>query len=65
MPKMNLGTGVLVLLGFFLILFGIIMKFSGLNLLDPLCSRISSFFAIANTCFLIAIIVDRFDKPAE
>jgi hypothetical protein len=65
MKKMNLATGSMVLLGFIFILFGLVLKMSGLNLLEPLFSRLSSFFAIANTCFLAALIIDRFDKPVE
>lgn len=63
MQKMSLGVGVLVLLGLILILFGVIFKLSGLNLLHPQIKDVSNFFAIANTCLLLAIIVDKFDRP--
>ncbi|MFQ5952867.1 MAG: hypothetical protein ACE5JK_05635 [Candidatus Omnitrophota bacterium] len=65
MYKMSLATGSLVLLGFFLIMFGVILKFSGLNLLEPLFYNIGGYFAMANTCFLIALVVEKFDKPSE
>ena len=58
---MSLGVGVLVLLGLILILFGVIFKLSGLNLLHPQIKDVSNFFVIANTCLLLAIIVDKFD----
>ncbi|MFC1548754.1 hypothetical protein ACFL5E_02200 [Candidatus Omnitrophota bacterium] len=61
MQKMSLGVGVLVLLGLILILFGVIFKLSGLNLLHPQIKDVSNFFVIANTCLLLAIIVDKFD----
>jgi hypothetical protein len=64
MKKMSTGTGTLLLVGFFFILFGIILKFSGLNLLEPVVYQITSYFTVANTCFLVALIVHLFDKPS-
>jgi hypothetical protein len=65
MRKMNVATGSLVLLGFFMIMFGMILKMAGLNLLEPIFYNFSGYFSMANTCFLIALVVDRFDKPQE
>ncbi len=65
MEKMSLGVGVLVLLGLLLILFGVIFKMSGMNLMHPQIKEVSNFFVIANTCLLLALIVARFDKPTE
>ena len=62
MPKMSVAVGSLVLLGFFMIMFGLILKMSGLNLLEPVFSSIGGYFSMANTCFLVALVVDRFDK---
>jgi hypothetical protein len=60
--KMSLGVGVLVLLGLILILFGVIFKLSGLNLLEPQIKEVTNFFIVANTCLLLALIVAKFDK---
>jgi len=65
MHKMNLAVGSLVLLGFFMIMFGMILKMSGLNLLEPVFYSIGGYFSMANTCFLIALVVDRFDKSGN
>ncbi|MGB2600389.1 MAG: hypothetical protein WBD00_00370 [Candidatus Omnitrophota bacterium] len=60
--KMSLGVGVLVLLGLILILFGVVFKLSGLNLLEPQIKEVTNFFIVANTCLLLALIVAKFDK---
>ncbi|MGB2598949.1 MAG: hypothetical protein WBB86_04120 [Candidatus Omnitrophota bacterium] len=62
MPKMGLATGSLVLLGLFMVMFGIILKLSGMNLMEPIFNSIGGYFSMANTCFLVALVVDRFDK---
>ena len=59
---MSLATGALVLLGFMFALIGLGSKFAGLSLLSPYFSSSFGYFIAANTCFLTAIIVDRFDK---
>lgn len=64
MRNMNLGEGLLVLLGFLLILNALVFKISGLNLL-PMIKNISSFFIAANTCFLVACISAVFGKSGE
>ncbi|MBD3426484.1 MAG: hypothetical protein GF409_04575 [Candidatus Omnitrophica bacterium] len=63
--KMSLGVGVLVLLGLVLILFGVIFKLSGLNLLEPQIKEVTNFFIVANTCLLLALIVAKFDTSEE
>ncbi len=65
MKKMSMAVGSLVFLGFIFIMCGMILKFSGLNLLDPLIRSIASYFLAANTCFLTALIISWFDKPTE
>lgn len=62
MKKMSAGVGTLVLVGMLLLLGGVILKFAGLNLLEPLFFIPSSFFVVANTCFLLALVIDKFDK---
>lgn len=62
MVKMSLAVGTLVFIGFLLILFGVIAKASGVNLLTPAVTNVSNIFIIANTCFLMALIVSKFDK---
>lgn len=62
MRKMNVAVGCLVLLGFVLIMSGVIQKVAGLNLLEPLINASGAAFMAANTCFLLAIVLDRFDS---
>lgn len=62
---MNVAVGSLVLLGFILILFGIIFKYSRLNLMEPIFSIPISFFTISNTCFLVALVIDKFDTDGK
>jgi len=61
MKKMNLAVGTLVLLGFILLLAGTILNLSGWNPLHPVILRPVSYYVVANTCFLMALIIDRFD----
>lgn len=60
MKKMDLGVGSLILLGFLLVIGGLLAKFSGINIMDPFMNDISSFFIAANACFLAALVVDYF-----
>ena len=62
MKKIGTGVGTLVLVGMLLILGGVILKFAGLNLLEPLFYMPVSFFVVANTCFLLALVIDKFDR---
>ena len=62
MRNMGLATGSLVLLGLFMVMFGIILKLSGMNLMEPIFNSIGGYFSMANTSFLVALVVDRFDK---
>ncbi len=62
MRNMGLATGSLVLLGLFMVMFGIILKLSGMNLMEPIFNSIGGYFSMANTCFLVGLVVDRFDK---
>ena len=62
MRKMNAATGSLVLLGLFMVMFGVILKLAGMNLMEPIFNTIGGYFSMANTCFLVALVVDRFDK---
>lgn len=59
---MNLATGSLTLLGFVLALLGIISKVMCISLLAPLFSTYAVYLVAANTCFLAALVVDRFQK---
>ena len=65
MRKMNLAEGTLVLLGFIFILAAMVLKISGLNVLDPIINTVYGFFLAANTCFLIAFVIAMFDKAEE
>ena len=65
MKKMGIAVGSLILLGFLLLQVGVIFKMIGINLLHPIFEIPSNFFIVANTCFLVALIVDRFDVKKE
>ncbi|RKY40045.1 MAG: hypothetical protein DRP85_09355 [Candidatus Makaraimicrobium thalassicum] len=62
---MNLAEGTLVLLGFIFILAAMVLKISGLNVLDPIINPVYGFFLAVNTCFLIAFVIAMFDKAEE
>ena len=59
---MNLATGSLVLVGFILLVAGVVSKLIGVPLMLPLISEGSDFFVAANTCFLLALVIDKFEK---
>jgi len=59
---MNIATGCLSLLGFFLLTVGVTSKFMGISLLEPFITSSIGYFIAANSCFLLVIIVDRFGK---
>ena len=59
---MNIATGCLTFLGFVFILAGIISKFAGISLFQPFVSSFLGYFIAANTCLLLALIVDKFEK---
>lgn len=60
MRKLNLAEGVLVLLGFILILNAGIIKFKGINLLEQLVKDPGNLLLLANTCFIMAFVVAIF-----
>ena len=62
MRKINLAVGARLLLGFLLLQVGVVFQIAGINLLDPILRIPSSFFIVANTCFLVALLVDRFGE---
>lgn len=59
---MNIATGTLVLVGFLTIVLGMTSKLMGIPLLAPFIMRPSSYFVVAVTCLVIALIIDRFEK---
>jgi len=59
---MNLATGALIFLGFLFIVLGIASKAMGCSLLSPFIQSTLGYFVGANTCILLALIVDKFDK---
>lgn len=61
MKKMNVAAGTLILLGFLLMMGGVIQKLAGLNLLEPIFNQPISTFVVANTCFILALVIDKFD----
>jgi len=59
---MNLAVGSLVLMGLLIIVLGIISKFVGASLLTPYIEAPSSYFMVAITCFVLSLVIDRFEK---
>lgn len=59
---MNLATGSLVLFGFVVLIIGIISKILGLSLLQPFIASFATYLVVANTCFLMALVIDRFQS---
>jgi len=65
MRRVSTGAGTLLLMAFLMILTGIVLHFSGLNLLEPIINSVAAYFVIANTCILMALVVDKFDRPQK
>ena len=59
---MNLGVGSLILVGFIFLVGGIATKAMGVSLFEPIILTSTGYFIAANTCLLLALIVDKFQK---
>lgn len=59
---MNLATGTLTLVGLIFLVVGLASKLMCVSLLSPLFGTNSGYLAAANSCFLLALVVDRFNK---
>jgi len=59
---MNLANGTLIFLGFLTIILGIVSKLMGISLLAPVVEAPSSYFIIAITCFVVSLVIDKFEK---
>ncbi len=59
---MNVATGCLTFLGFILLIAGIASKLLGISVMAPYISSFLGYFVGANTCFLLALIVNKFQK---
>jgi len=59
---MNIATGSLLLVGFILVIIGMVSKIIGISLLAPFFGTFSGYLIAANTCLLIALAVDKFHK---
>ena len=59
---MNLATGSLVFMGFILLIVGITSKLIGISLLYPLIVGFANYMIAANTCFIVALVVRKFQK---
>lgn len=60
MKKLNMAEGILIFLGMLLILGGVVLKLSGINVVEPMINKVESYFIAANTCFLLTFIIHRF-----
>ena len=59
---MNLAVGTLTFAGCTFILLGCISRLWGVSLLAPYIITTTGYFLGGNTCFLLALIVDKFEK---
>jgi len=59
---MNLATGSLMLLGLVLAILGLVSKLIGTSILAPLITNYFSYLIAANTCLLLALVIDKFQK---
>ena len=59
---MNLATGTLTFLGFLLLIIGVVSKILELPLLTPFISTYVGYFIAGNTCFLAALVIDKYEK---
>ncbi len=59
---MNVATGCLTFLGFILLLGGIASKLMGVSILAPYISSFIGYFIGANTCLLMSLVIDKFQK---
>jgi len=59
---MNIATGVLVLIGFCMVLLGISSKLMGVSLLDPFVMKYSNYFLLGITAFVMALVIEKFEK---
>jgi len=59
---MNIATGILMFLGLTLLLAGAVSKLMGISILAPIFSMNLSYFIAANSCLLMALVVDKFQK---
>ncbi|MBL7157725.1 MAG: hypothetical protein ISS92_06190 [Candidatus Omnitrophica bacterium] len=59
---MNIATGSLLFLGFVLLILGVASKFLGMSLLAPTFTASFGYFIAANSCLLLALVIDKFEK---
>ncbi|MBN1354557.1 MAG: hypothetical protein JW994_07830 [Candidatus Omnitrophica bacterium] len=59
---LNAATGSLLLLGFILLSLGLISQLIGLSLLAPYITTVIGYFVGANSCMLLALVIDKFQK---
>lgn len=65
MRDLNLAEGSLILLGAILVINAVAIKFTDINVLDPITSGAGNFLIVACTCFFLAIISMIFDHPGH
>ena len=59
---MNLASGTLVFAGFLSIVIGVTSKIMGMSLMTPYIEAPSNYLIVAITCFVVALVVDKYDK---
>jgi len=59
---MNLATGTLTLVGLLFIILGIASKLMGMSILSPLVGSNIGYIMLGNTCLLLALVIDKFQK---
>ena len=59
---MNLAVGSLTFLGLILLVAGVVSKVISISVFAPYFASFSSYFLAANTCLIMALVVDKFQK---
>ena len=59
---MDLATGSLLFLGLVFAVLGVSSKIMGIALLDPLISTNLGYLTAVNTCLLLALVIEKFQK---
>ena len=59
---MNLATGSLLFLGFLFAVLGVASKIMGVSLAAPLIETNIGYMTVVNTCLLLALVIDKFQK---
>ena len=58
----DVGVGTLLFVGLIILLAGIVTEFMGMSILAPYLKSTLSYFIAGNTCLLLVLVIDKFQK---